>query len=95
MTAGCWWAFIYRREGFIPQMFGSIRTLCAATSNLHEFPAEGIHWGDYKFSRPSYMHNSADSDFSKVTKEVSAKGWLHAGLSAGAVGNITPNELYA
>ncbi|GME40629.1 Nad-binding protein [Neofusicoccum parvum] len=46
MTSCCWWAFTYKREGFIPQMFGSIRTLCASTSELHDFPAEGIHWGD-------------------------------------------------
>ncbi|KAF2471018.1 uncharacterized protein BDR25DRAFT_223902 [Lindgomyces ingoldianus] len=38
MTATCWWAFTYKREGFIPQMFGSIRTLCAATTQLDDFP---------------------------------------------------------
>jgi len=46
MTAGCWWAFTYRREGTIPQMFGSMRVLCAATTQLDDFPAEGIKWGD-------------------------------------------------
>ena len=46
MTATCWWAFTYRREGFIPQMFGSIRVLCAATSQLDDFPSNGVQWGD-------------------------------------------------
>ncbi|KAF2681141.1 hypothetical protein K458DRAFT_444963 [Lentithecium fluviatile CBS 122367] len=46
MTTLCWWAFTYRREGFIPQMFGSIRTLCSATSQLDDFPENGIMWGD-------------------------------------------------
>ncbi|KAL8795182.1 MAG: hypothetical protein Q9195_002337 [Heterodermia aff. obscurata] len=30
----------------MPQMFGSIRTCCAATTELEDFPKEGIHWGD-------------------------------------------------
>ncbi|ORY16526.1 hypothetical protein BCR34DRAFT_476053 [Clohesyomyces aquaticus] len=38
MTAMCWWAYTYKREGFIPQMFGSIRTLCSATTQLDDFP---------------------------------------------------------
>ncbi|OCL07708.1 hypothetical protein AOQ84DRAFT_294579 [Glonium stellatum] len=38
MTGGCWWAFTYKREGFMPQMFGSIRACCAATTNLDDFP---------------------------------------------------------
>ncbi|KAF1948120.1 hypothetical protein CC80DRAFT_432298 [Byssothecium circinans] len=46
MTSVCWWAFTYRREGFIPQMFGSIRVLCAATSQLDDFPSTGVQWGD-------------------------------------------------
>jgi hypothetical protein len=46
MTSVCWWAFTYRREGFIPQMFGSIRTLCSATTQLDDFPSNGIMWGD-------------------------------------------------
>ncbi|KAH6643015.1 hypothetical protein C7974DRAFT_303212, partial [Boeremia exigua] len=46
MTGVCWWAFTYRREGFIPQMFGSIRVLCAATTQLDDFPSNGIQWGD-------------------------------------------------
>ncbi|KAF2182554.1 hypothetical protein K469DRAFT_586165 [Zopfia rhizophila CBS 207.26] len=46
MTGICWWAYTYKREGFIPQMFGSIRTLCAATSQLDDFPCEGVQWGD-------------------------------------------------
>jgi hypothetical protein len=46
MTSVCWWAFTYKREGFIPQMFGSIRVLCAATTQLDDFPSNGIRWGD-------------------------------------------------
>ena len=46
MTGVCWWAFTYKREGFIPQMFGSIRTICAATTQLDDFPTSGIQWGD-------------------------------------------------
>ncbi|APA16249.1 hypothetical protein sscle_16g110190 [Sclerotinia sclerotiorum 1980 UF-70] len=45
-TAVCWWAFTYRREGFIPQMYGSIRTCCASTSELEDFRDGGIQWGD-------------------------------------------------
>jgi hypothetical protein len=46
MTGVCWWAFTYKREGFIPQMYGSIRVLCAATTQLDDFPSNGIQWGD-------------------------------------------------
>jgi hypothetical protein len=46
MTGVCWWAFTYKREGFIPQMFGSIRVLMAATTQLDDFPDNGIQWGD-------------------------------------------------
>ncbi|KAJ4988130.1 hypothetical protein SVAN01_06382 [Stagonosporopsis vannaccii] len=46
LTGVCWWAFTYKREGFIPQMFGSIRVLCAATTQLDDFPSNGIQWGD-------------------------------------------------
>lgn len=46
MTGVCWWAYTYKREGFIPQMFGSIRTLCSATTQLDDFPSSGIQWGD-------------------------------------------------
>ncbi|KAF1851392.1 uncharacterized protein K460DRAFT_362139 [Cucurbitaria berberidis CBS 394.84] len=46
MTGVCWWAYTYRREGFIPQMYGSIRTLCAATTQLDDFPSNGVQWGD-------------------------------------------------
>jgi len=46
MTGLCWWAFTYRRESFIPQMFGSLRTCCAATSELDDFTASGVQWGD-------------------------------------------------
>jgi len=46
MTAVCWWAFTYKREGFIPQMFGSIRVIMASTTQLDDFPDNGIQWGD-------------------------------------------------
>jgi hypothetical protein len=46
MTGVCWWAFTYKREGFIPQMFGSIRVLMASTSQLDDFPDNGVQWGD-------------------------------------------------
>ncbi|TEY44889.1 hypothetical protein BOTCAL_0342g00130 [Botryotinia calthae] len=41
-TAICWWAFTYRREGFIPQMYGSIRACCASTSELEDFGRVGM-----------------------------------------------------
>ncbi|KAL8695705.1 MAG: hypothetical protein Q9224_003220 [Gallowayella concinna] len=45
-TAICWWAFTYSREGFMPQMYGSIRACCASTTQLASFPRAGIKWGD-------------------------------------------------
>jgi hypothetical protein len=49
-TAVCWWAFTYTREGFIPQMYGSVRACCAATSELTDtdfgINEKGILWGD-------------------------------------------------
>ncbi|KAL8852089.1 MAG: hypothetical protein Q9221_003019 [Calogaya cf. arnoldii] len=45
-TGICWWAFTYSREGFMPQMYGSIRACCAATTQLTIFPKAGIQWGD-------------------------------------------------
>lgn len=50
MTATCWWAFTYKREGFMPQMYGSIRACCSATTELEHFTEKGIQWGDRKFS---------------------------------------------
>ena len=46
MVGVYWWAFAYRREGFMPQMYGSVRACCAATTQLDDFPVEGIQWGD-------------------------------------------------
>ncbi|KAH7086196.1 hypothetical protein FB567DRAFT_445044 [Paraphoma chrysanthemicola] len=46
MTGVCWWAFTFKREGFVPQMFGSIRVLMASTSVLDDFPENGVQWGD-------------------------------------------------
>lgn len=61
MTAGCWWAFGYRREGVIPQMFGSIRVLCAATTCLDDFPVEGIEWGDLGMGK-QFRHAGLSSE---------------------------------
>lgn len=41
-------------------MFGSIRTLCAATSKLEDFPMEGIHWGDCESLRDLLLSNQPD-----------------------------------
>lgn len=50
MTGVCWWAFTYTREGFIPQMYGSVRACCASTSELtgadFGMNKKGIKWGD-------------------------------------------------
>ena len=73
MTGVCWWAYTFKREGFIPQMFGSVRVLCAATSSLDDFPTEGVQWGDLGMYQQ----------------------FRHAGLAAGEVERIVPNELYA
>ena len=48
MTGTCYWAFSYTREGFIPQMYGSIRVCCAATTELDDYTEKGIQWGDCK-----------------------------------------------
>ncbi|KAL8884790.1 MAG: hypothetical protein Q9205_004604 [Flavoplaca limonia] len=45
-TGICWYAFTYCREGFMPQMYGSIRACCAATTQLTSFPRAGVKWGD-------------------------------------------------
>jgi hypothetical protein len=55
MTGVCWWAFTYKREGFIPQMFGSIRVLMASTTQLDNFPDNGIQWGDLG-EGPQFRH---------------------------------------
>jgi hypothetical protein len=46
MTGVCWWASTYTREGFIPQMNGSIRALSAGTTQFDDFPSNGVQWGD-------------------------------------------------
>lgn len=56
MTVTCWWAFTYKREGFMPQMYGSIRACCAATTDLRDFPREGIQWGDRKCFQSHSFH---------------------------------------
>ncbi|KAH7138568.1 hypothetical protein B0J11DRAFT_514755 [Dendryphion nanum] len=61
MTGVCWWAYTYKREGFIPQMFGSIRILCAATTTLDDFPSNGIKWGDLGFGK-QFRHAGLSAD---------------------------------
>ncbi|KAJ4292636.1 hypothetical protein N0V90_009299 [Kalmusia sp. IMI 367209] len=61
MTSGCWWAFGYRREGVIPQMFGSIRVLCAATTQLDDFPVTGVKWGDLGMGK-QFRHAGLSSE---------------------------------
>ncbi|TVY83717.1 hypothetical protein LSUE1_G002566 [Lachnellula suecica] len=61
MTSVCWWAFTYTREGFIPQMYGSIRACCAATSELGDFAQEGIQWGDLGMGE-QFRHAGFSSD---------------------------------
>jgi len=61
MTAVCWWAFTYTREGFIPQMYGSIRTCCASTTELTDFNSTGILWGDLGMGE-KFRHAGFSSD---------------------------------
>ncbi|KAF2731566.1 hypothetical protein EJ04DRAFT_442768 [Polyplosphaeria fusca] len=61
MTVVCWWAFTYKREGFIPTMFGSIRVLCAATTQLDDFPARGVKWGDLGMGK-QFRHAGLSSE---------------------------------
>ncbi|KAK7522965.1 uncharacterized protein IWZ02DRAFT_490369 [Phyllosticta citriasiana] len=79
MTFACGWAFTYSREGYIPQMFGSMRAVCSAASELNDFPREGIMWGDLTGKPPDEIKGA----------------WRHAGLSSGPVDTVIPNELYA
>ncbi|KAL8831415.1 MAG: hypothetical protein Q9170_005296 [Blastenia crenularia] len=60
-TGICWWAFTYSREGFMPQMYGSIRACCAATTELKTFPITGIQWGDLG-ERGKFRHAGFSSD---------------------------------
>ncbi|KAL8924807.1 MAG: hypothetical protein Q9172_002522 [Xanthocarpia lactea] len=60
-TGICWWAFTYSREGFMPQMYGSIRALCAATTELTRFPEAGIQWGDLGQGK-KFRHAGFSSD---------------------------------
>ncbi|KAL8763620.1 MAG: hypothetical protein Q9184_000620 [Pyrenodesmia sp. 2 TL-2023] len=60
-TGICWWAFTYSREGFMPQMYGSIRACCAATTELKHFPRTGIQWGDLGEGK-KFRHAGFSSD---------------------------------
>ncbi|KAH6712703.1 hypothetical protein BKA61DRAFT_484042 [Leptodontidium sp. MPI-SDFR-AT-0119] len=61
MTVICWWAFAYTREGFIPQMYGSIRACCASTTDLFDFNTDGILWGDRTYPGFALQKTIADS----------------------------------
>lgn len=75
-------------------MFGSIRTLCAATSQLNDFPVAGIHWGDCEF--PVLVCLLMARGLTIIVVGTNESGaFRHAGLSAGEVGEIVPNEIYA
>ena len=58
ITVACWCTFTYRREGFMPQMYGSIRACCAATTGLERFSGNGIKWGDRKLLAGLSITNS-------------------------------------
>lgn len=81
MTGICWWAFTYKREGYIPQMFGSIRTLCAATTQLDDFPNVGIKWGDLGEGK-QFRHAGLSAE--EVLKIVPHE--LYAGMGSGEEG---------
>jgi hypothetical protein len=88
MTVICWWAFTYTREGFIPQMYGSIRACCAATTELTDFGQQGIIWGDRK--------SSSSSGLISLTKMLVGMGekFRHAGFTSDEPAEIIPAELY-
>jgi hypothetical protein len=85
MTGVCWWAFTYKREGFIPQMFGSIRVLCAATTQLDDFPSNGIQWGDLGEGKQFRHAGLAAEDVMKIVPNT-----LYAGKDA----EVTKEELH-
>ena len=68
-------------------MYGSIRTCCAAASELNGFTKEGIKWGD----RTYLCH------FPKLlltTIVGMGRKFRHAGFSSDEVGKVVPAELY-
>ena len=90
MTSVCWWAFTYSREGYMPQMYGSIRVICASTGSLKWFPAEGIQWGDCK-SLQSRCYREHEADCRTVGMGLRFR---RAGFSADPVAAAVPGELY-
>ncbi|KAL8754967.1 MAG: hypothetical protein Q9199_003976 [Rusavskia elegans] len=76
-TGICWWAFTYSREGFMPQMYGSIRACCAATTQLTTFPKAGVQWGDLGEGE-KFRHAGFSSD--EVEEIVPAE--LYCGLDS-------------
>ncbi|KAL3422988.1 hypothetical protein PVAG01_04735 [Phlyctema vagabunda] len=66
MTSVCWWAFSYKREGFMPQMYGSIRVCCASTTNLTSFNTDGISWGDLGMGEKFRHSGFTSSDPDKI-----------------------------
>ncbi|KAL8958559.1 MAG: hypothetical protein Q9193_004407 [Seirophora villosa] len=65
-TGICWWAFTYSREGFMPQMYGSIRACCAATTELRRFPRAGIQWGDLGEGKKFRHAGFSDEDVAEI-----------------------------
>ena len=81
----------------MPQMFGSIRTCCAASTELEDFPEEGIQWGDREYIPLHSRASTASHSFTLHTDPfIVGEGdkFRHAGFSASKVGPIVPGELY-
>jgi hypothetical protein len=89
MTVICWWAFTYTREGFIPQMYGSIRTCCASTTELTDFNRDGIIWGDCKTPFHTLKYLVANVNIVGMGEK-----FRHAGFSSDEPTEIIPAELY-
>ena len=89
MTGVCWWAYTYKREGFIPQMFGSIRTLCAATTSLDDFPTTGVQWSDLGMNR-NFRHAGLSAEMAgKIVPNE-----LYAGLDSEDEGEEEPGVVH-
>ena len=90
MTSVCWWAFTSSREGYMPQMYGSIRVICASTGSLKWFPADGIQWGDREcLTHPRHSQYEANDEPVGMGLR-----FRRAGFSADPVAAAVPGELY-
>ena len=105
MTATCWWAFTYIRQGFIPQMYGSIRVCCAAATQLDNHGEKGIMWGDCTLNLYFLSNSVLQFHISEgyIVGQANISGYAvgvgdkfrHAGFSNDEVGPIRHAELYA